>query len=115
MSFLSACPQKGEASDDEEEGRALVISPGSPSAKEEKENEVFFRKVELEPSNPPQTGPVQGQTESPFCAICLWTRVFGFKVPLFLSAQGYSDVCALSRRVVYFILTQLLTRFLFAL
>ncbi|XP_073345877.1 syntaxin-4 [Pagrus major] len=34
-----------EASDDDEEGKALMIKPGTSSAKEEKENEVFFRKV----------------------------------------------------------------------
>lgn len=37
---------KTEASDDDDEGKALVISPGSSSAKEEKENEAFFRKVQ---------------------------------------------------------------------
>ncbi|XP_070708483.1 syntaxin-4 [Pempheris klunzingeri] len=35
-----------EASDEDEEGRALMIKPGTSSAKEEKENEAFFRKVQ---------------------------------------------------------------------
>ncbi|TMS21833.1 Syntaxin-4 [Larimichthys crocea] len=35
----------GEASDEDEEGRALMIKPGTSSAKEEKENEAFFKKV----------------------------------------------------------------------
>uniref|UniRef100_A0A671WMC0 Syntaxin 4 n=1 Tax=Sparus aurata TaxID=8175 RepID=A0A671WMC0_SPAAU len=34
-----------EASDDDEEGKALMTKPGPSSAKEEKENEVFFKKV----------------------------------------------------------------------
>uniref|UniRef100_H3CXJ6 Syntaxin 4 n=1 Tax=Tetraodon nigroviridis TaxID=99883 RepID=H3CXJ6_TETNG len=37
---------KAEATDDDEEGKALMTSPGSSSAKEEKENEAFFRKVQ---------------------------------------------------------------------
>ncbi|XP_029977361.1 syntaxin-4 [Sphaeramia orbicularis] len=35
-----------EASDDDEEGKALMIKPGTSSAKEEKENEAFFRKAQ---------------------------------------------------------------------
>ncbi|XP_071368098.1 syntaxin-4 isoform X2 [Centroberyx affinis] len=35
-----------ECSDEDEEGRALMIKPGTSSAKEEKENEAFFRKVQ---------------------------------------------------------------------
>lgn len=35
-----------EASDDDEEGRALMIKPGTSSAKEEKENEAFFKKAQ---------------------------------------------------------------------
>ncbi|TKS89475.1 Syntaxin-4 Renal carcinoma antigen NY-REN-31 [Collichthys lucidus] len=35
----------GEASDEDEEGRALMIKPGTSSAKEEKENDAFFKKV----------------------------------------------------------------------
>ncbi|XP_041819358.1 syntaxin-4 [Chelmon rostratus] len=35
-----------EASDDDEEGKALMIKPGTSSAKEEKENEAFFKKVQ---------------------------------------------------------------------
>ncbi|XP_068162360.1 syntaxin-4 [Antennarius striatus] len=34
------------ASDDDEEGKALMIKPGTSSAKEEKENEAFLKKVE---------------------------------------------------------------------
>ncbi|XP_076616982.1 syntaxin-4 [Chaetodon auriga] len=34
-----------EASDEDEEGKALMIKPGSSSAKEEKDNEAFFKKV----------------------------------------------------------------------
>ncbi|XP_070846388.1 syntaxin-4 [Chaetodon trifascialis] len=34
-----------EASDEDEEGKALMIKPGTSSAKEEKENEAFFKKV----------------------------------------------------------------------
>lgn len=45
MSFCHYWLQKTEASDDDEEGKALMLSPGSSSAKEEKENEAFFRKV----------------------------------------------------------------------
>lgn len=37
--------QNAEASDEDEEGTALVITPGPSSAKEEKENEAFFKKV----------------------------------------------------------------------
>nr|XP_046232957.1 syntaxin-4 [Scatophagus argus] len=36
---------KAEASDEDEEGKALMIKPGTSSAKEEKENEAFLRKV----------------------------------------------------------------------
>ncbi|XP_078146952.1 syntaxin-4 isoform X2 [Centroberyx gerrardi] len=35
-----------DCSDEDEEGRALMIKPGTSSAKEEKENEAFFRKVQ---------------------------------------------------------------------
>lgn len=35
-----------EASDDDEEGKALMIKPGTSSAKEEKENEAFFKKAQ---------------------------------------------------------------------
>lgn len=37
--------QKAEASDDDEEGKALMIKPGTTSGKEEKENDAFFKKV----------------------------------------------------------------------
>lgn len=37
--------QTADASDEDEEGRALMIKPGSHSAREEKENESFFKKV----------------------------------------------------------------------
>lgn len=36
---------KAEASDDDDDGKPLMIKPGTSSAKEEKENEVFFKKV----------------------------------------------------------------------
>lgn len=39
--------QTAEASDEEEEGKALMIKPGTSSAKEEKDNEAFFKKVEF--------------------------------------------------------------------
>ncbi|XP_056153163.1 syntaxin-4 [Lampris incognitus] len=35
-----------ECSDEDEEGRALMIKPGASSPKEEKDNETFFRKVQ---------------------------------------------------------------------
>ncbi|XP_023154370.1 syntaxin-4 [Amphiprion ocellaris] len=35
-----------EASDEDEEGKALMIKPGTSSAKEEKDNDAFFRKVQ---------------------------------------------------------------------
>nr|XP_019967999.1 PREDICTED: syntaxin-4-like [Paralichthys olivaceus] len=35
-----------EASDDDEEGTALMIKPGASSAKEEKESEAFFKKAQ---------------------------------------------------------------------
>ncbi|XP_072229443.1 syntaxin-4 [Leuresthes tenuis] len=35
-----------EASDEDEEGKALMTKPGTSSAKEEKENEAFFKKVQ---------------------------------------------------------------------
>ncbi|KAF1373555.1 hypothetical protein PFLUV_G00240130 [Perca fluviatilis] len=35
-----------EASDEDDEGRALMIKPGTSSAKEEKENDAFFKKVQ---------------------------------------------------------------------
>ncbi|XP_071318207.1 syntaxin-4 isoform X1 [Trachinotus anak] len=35
-----------EASDDDDEGKALVIKPGASSAKEEKESEAFFKKTQ---------------------------------------------------------------------
>ncbi|CAJ1079969.1 syntaxin-4 [Xyrichtys novacula] len=35
-----------EASDEEDEGRALMIKPGASSAKEEKENEAFLKKMQ---------------------------------------------------------------------
>ncbi|XP_038139350.1 syntaxin-4 isoform X1 [Cyprinodon tularosa] len=38
--------QKAEASDDDEEGKALMIKPGITSGKEEKENDAFFKKVQ---------------------------------------------------------------------
>lgn len=43
------CPlQPADGSDDDEEGTALMIKPGSGnSVKEEKENEAFFRKVKV--------------------------------------------------------------------
>ncbi|KAK5851225.1 hypothetical protein PBY51_002035 [Eleginops maclovinus] len=34
------------ASDEEDEGKALMIKPGTSSAKEEKENDAFFKKVQ---------------------------------------------------------------------
>ncbi|XP_037133849.1 syntaxin-4 [Syngnathus acus] len=37
---------KGNASDDEDEGKSLMIKPGSSSAKEEKDNESFLKKVQ---------------------------------------------------------------------
>lgn len=37
----------GEASDEDEEAKALMVRPGSSSAKEEKENEAFFKKVQV--------------------------------------------------------------------
>lgn len=37
--------QSADGSDEDEEGKALMIKPGVPSAKEEKDNEAFFRKV----------------------------------------------------------------------
>ncbi|XP_032357513.1 syntaxin-4 [Etheostoma spectabile] len=37
---------KAEASDEDEEGKALMIKPGTSSAKEEKENDAFFKKVQ---------------------------------------------------------------------
>lgn len=37
--------QKAEASDDDEEGKALMIKPGTSSAKDDKENDAFFKKV----------------------------------------------------------------------
>lgn len=44
FSFVSTWIQKAEVSDDDEEGKSL-ITHGVTSAKEEKENETFFRKV----------------------------------------------------------------------
>uniref|UniRef100_A0A8D3CKU6 t-SNARE coiled-coil homology domain-containing protein n=1 Tax=Scophthalmus maximus TaxID=52904 RepID=A0A8D3CKU6_SCOMX len=44
--FWSLFLQNAEASDEEEEGRALMIKPGTSSAKEEKESEAFFKKVQ---------------------------------------------------------------------
>ncbi|XP_029563881.1 syntaxin-4 [Salmo trutta] len=35
-----------EASDEDEEGRALMIKPGTSTVKEEKENDAFFKKVQ---------------------------------------------------------------------
>ncbi|XP_053705364.1 syntaxin-4 [Synchiropus splendidus] len=35
-----------EASDDDDEGKSLMIKPGTSSAKEEKENEAFLKKVQ---------------------------------------------------------------------
>ncbi|XP_023262634.1 syntaxin-4-like [Seriola lalandi dorsalis] len=35
-----------EASDDDDEGKALMIKPGTSSAKEEKESEAFFKKAQ---------------------------------------------------------------------
>ncbi|XP_022050228.1 syntaxin-4 [Acanthochromis polyacanthus] len=35
-----------EASDEDEEGKALMIRPGTSSAKEEKDNDAFFKKVQ---------------------------------------------------------------------
>ncbi|XP_037546885.1 syntaxin-4 [Nematolebias whitei] len=37
---------KAEASDEDEEGKALVIKPGTSSVKDDKENEAFFKKVQ---------------------------------------------------------------------
>ncbi|XP_077482137.1 syntaxin-4 [Stigmatopora argus] len=37
---------KGDVSDEDDEGKSLVIKPGSSSAKEEKDNESFFKKVQ---------------------------------------------------------------------
>uniref|UniRef100_A0A3B3ZJ43 t-SNARE coiled-coil homology domain-containing protein n=1 Tax=Periophthalmus magnuspinnatus TaxID=409849 RepID=A0A3B3ZJ43_9GOBI len=37
---------KAESSDEDEEGRALVVKPGPSSAKEDKENETFFKKAQ---------------------------------------------------------------------
>ena len=37
--------QNAEASDEDDEGKALMIRPGLSSAKEEKDNEAFFKKV----------------------------------------------------------------------
>lgn len=39
-------PQKAEASDEDEEDRALVNKPGTSSAKDDKENDAFFKKVQ---------------------------------------------------------------------
>lgn len=50
--FLWTRLQNAEASDEDEEGTALVITPGPSSAREEKENEAFFRKVQFY-INPP--------------------------------------------------------------
>lgn len=36
---------KAESSDEDEEGKALMIKPGASSAKEDKESEAFFKKV----------------------------------------------------------------------
>lgn len=44
MCFLFPCEQNADASDEDDEGKALV-KPGSSSAKEEKENDAFFKKV----------------------------------------------------------------------
>ncbi|KAF7664976.1 hypothetical protein LDENG_00158800 [Lucifuga dentata] len=38
--------QNAECSDEDEEGKALMIKPGTSSAKEEKENDAFFKKVQ---------------------------------------------------------------------
>lgn len=48
--LLSSWLQNAEASDDDEEGKALMTKPGPSSAKEEKENEVFFKKVDFIPT-----------------------------------------------------------------
>ncbi|XP_057681899.1 syntaxin-4 [Corythoichthys intestinalis] len=37
---------KGDVSDEDDEGKSLMIRPGSSSAKEEKDNESFFKKVQ---------------------------------------------------------------------
>lgn len=37
---------KAEASDDDDEGKSLMIKPGTSSAKEEKDNDAFFKKVQ---------------------------------------------------------------------
>lgn len=39
--------QSAEASDEDDESIALMIKPGTSSAKEEKESEAFFKKVKL--------------------------------------------------------------------
>ncbi|XP_022599285.1 syntaxin-4-like isoform X1 [Seriola dumerili] len=38
--------KNAEASDDDDEGKALMIKPGTSSAKEEKESEAFFKKAQ---------------------------------------------------------------------
>lgn len=42
---LSLTHQTAEASDEDEEGRALMVKPGISTVKEEKENDAFFKKV----------------------------------------------------------------------
>lgn len=39
--------QNAETSDEDEEGKALMIKSGTSSVKEEKENESFLKKVEF--------------------------------------------------------------------
>lgn len=37
--------QKAEDSDEDEEAKPLMVKPGTSSAKEDKENDAFFKKV----------------------------------------------------------------------
>ena len=43
--MFSSHSQNAECSDEDDEGTALMIKPGTSTGKEEKENESFFRKV----------------------------------------------------------------------
>ena len=51
--MFSPRSQNADGSDEDDEGIALMIKPGTSTGKEEKENEVFFKKVKPQmPSNP---------------------------------------------------------------
>jgi len=43
--FLSIWVQNADASDEDEEGKPLMIKPGTSLVKEDKENDAFFKKV----------------------------------------------------------------------